>query len=159
MRQERPDGMAKYAILFGIPYILRNDPPEMEEYFAEFVGKKSPDMYWIAWCYAFALAVQRKTEQAKEVVKRFIGQFREPVLQLLYFYLIESFSADDDELTAIVEKGTAELRRKHDMNAWEKEVENARNSIQVVILSRLIDEATNWLYDESVANKGNDAIH
>ena len=159
IRQEKPDALPKYAILFGIPHILRNDPPEMEAYFSEFMEKKSPDTYWIAWCYAFALAVQRKTEQAKEVVKRFVGQFREPVLQLLYYYLIESFSADDDELAGIVERGTGELRRKYDRSAWEKEIENGRNSIQVVILSRLIDEATDWLYDESVANKGNDTIH
>ena len=67
---------------------------------------------------------------------------------------MESFSAEDVDVDGHIRSGVEDLTRRFTRDGWEKEIENAKNNIQVVILSKLVEEATDWLFKDRTAAAG-----
>lgn len=146
LKREKENMIPRFALAFGVPYLLRNNGEEMTEYFSRFLEIKSKDRYWIRWNYGFAFILQGEREKAEAALLRAAGQKREPVLSLLTFCLLDSLKPEDRETNAVVANGITELRKRFSPATWTREVEKSKNNIQVVILSRLVEEATDWLF-------------
>lgn len=148
IRAKRPRLMRRLLLVLGLPYMLRNDPDAMEGYYGEFIDVRGRRGRWARWNYAFALMLQGKHQEARDVLVGLAEVTKNSVLKLLVLYLLDSLKIDDPGAREIVVNGTERLRSKYSRSAWTDEVDRARSNVQVVILARLVDEATEWLFRE-----------
>ncbi len=146
IRKERPAALPKFALQFGVPYLLKNDGEKMERYFFEFIDStRGEENNWIRWNYAFALLLQQKREEAKEILNTTIENAGEPVLQLLTAHLLEVFN-DDPDVRQKVDRARDRLRGRYSRPQWDNEVAKSKNNIEVVVLSKLLEDATEKLF-------------
>ena len=145
LREKRPQLLGDFALSLGIPYLLKNDPAGAENYFREFLELRGKDGPWITWCYGFALLLQRKLEEAK-VQFLALTESGDPLLLLLSAYMLDTCAGDDPEAAARREEMAEKLRGKYVRSALEKEIEKAKSAVHIVILSKVVDEAVDWLY-------------
>ena len=143
------------ALLFGIPYLLGNKPAEMEGYFREALEGGASDTGWLRWNHAFSLLLRKREDEAKALLLGLVrSRERDAILLLLAAYLLDTFSRRDEEAAAEIERVRVALTRKFSKSAWEREIERAKSNLQVVILVRLVQEATDWLYSEGKKESG-----
>ncbi len=144
----RSDALLRhFALEFGVPRLLRNDPVEMEEYFGELAagdGVRNAD--WIKWNHAFALMTLRKNDDAKKILSGLIDDVDSPVLLVLTLYLLDAYAGGEDELREKLEGKKRWFREKYDARRWERELEKNRGNLEVLVLSRLLEDATQKLF-------------
>jgi len=63
--------------------------------------------------------------------------------------MLDPFTTDDEEVKACVEEGVAALKKKYTATSWNKVMNRYKENVLVVILSRVIEEATTWLFPEN----------
>lgn len=153
----RPALVDRYPIPFGIPYLLKRAPEEARAYFARRLeAPKLRSREWMRWNLAFSLLQERQPEAARAELLALQGgapgnvgtaPAREPLLALLTLYLLDSFSASDPEVRERVERGKLALRRRFGRPQLERVVERSRGNMEVLILSRLVRDALDWMYD------------
>ena len=147
VRERKPALLPSLALLFGIPHLLKNDAVEMEQYFGEFAGKRGVSQpLWIQWNHAFSLMLGKRREEARVELLRVAKEAREAVLLLLALYLLDAFSDGDAEIEQTLAAGKASLKKRFTPSLWQKELERAKENVEVVILSKLVQEATEWLF-------------
>ncbi|MEW5817675.1 MAG: hypothetical protein AB1798_20060 [Spirochaetota bacterium] len=150
LRENKPAMVPRFALQLGIPHLLKNSPEEMENYFKEFAGnEKSEEKYWISWNYAFALLLQQKKEEAKNILDTLILRVKEPILNLLILYLMDTLTDKFPAVDAKIQAGKTSLRKRFTPGLWQKEVNKNRENIQIVILAKLVREAGDWLFKEN----------
>ncbi|MBN1685222.1 MAG: hypothetical protein JW852_01130 [Spirochaetales bacterium] len=148
VREHRPSMLSRFGLAFGVPYLLENDAERMEGYFCRFIDMKGNDGAWMRFNYAFALILRGDGKGAEAVLAGVCNEKTEPVLTLLSIYLLHSVRPVADH-AAIVEEKRMDLKKKFTRERWLREVERSKNSVHVVILQRLIEEATDWLHAEN----------
>ncbi|HUX12496.1 MAG TPA: hypothetical protein VMW87_05680 [Spirochaetia bacterium] len=149
LRAERERLIPVFALQFGIPHLLKNDPIDMEIYFGEL--KENPhcrDRDWIVWNFAFSLMLQQKSEEAKAHLVAIAKSPRNPVLNLLTLYLLDAYGTADGEIAETVEKGKAAVRARFSADRWHQEIEKQKSNLQVLVLAKLIEDASDWTYPE-----------
>jgi hypothetical protein len=150
VRRDKPALLERNALLFGIPYVLKNDGAKMESFFAPFLpSKKVESRDWIAWDYSFALLVQKKPGEAAARLRELVRTSRDACIKLLSLYLIATTEGGKpaDGTSDPVTTGVREyLKTKFPRDKLAKEIERAKGEVYVVILSRLLDDALDWLY-------------
>jgi hypothetical protein len=154
LREKKPAVLRRQAVLFGVGYLLRNDPDASLRFFEPFL--ESPDVEargWLWFDYSFNLVLKNRGEEALPWLRRAASQ-RDAVLVLLSVYLLGTlvFSAFPDgpekqSVGSFAEERRKSLRKRYSPERWSREVEKAKNDVHVVILSRLIDDAGRWLFD------------
>ncbi|HOV63709.1 MAG TPA: hypothetical protein PLG43_07505 [Spirochaetia bacterium] len=149
IRKEKPKLLNTFALEFSIPYLLANEPSRLISYLEEFLNEKVPQKGWILWCYAFALLLLQKHSDAKERLFPLAKGEKDPLLRLLSLYMLDPFTTDDEEVKACVEEGVAALKKKYTATSWNKVMNRYKENVLVVILSRVIEEATTWLFPEN----------
>ncbi len=147
IREKSPAMFNRNALLFGIPHLLSNHPAQMEEYFRTAIEGGASDINWLQWNRAFSLMMLDRKNEAKEILLSVVrSRERDTILLLLNAYLMDSFSRQDTAVAEEIQKIRTVLTKRFTRSAWEKEIERAKGNLQVVILIRLVQEATDWLY-------------
>ena len=149
IRERKPKLLPKFALAFGIPHLLRNDSKEMEAYFSRFIDLRGRKGAWARWNYAFALILEGEKEKSAATLAGVCGEKTEPVLALLSVYLLHSLNSGPEH-ASLVEKGRDRIKKRYTPNQWASEIERSKSSVQIVILQKLIEEATDWLFAENV---------
>ncbi len=158
LRERKPTLLRRNAVLFGVVYLLRNDPAASERFFAGLAGAKDADATgWLSFDHGFSLVLLKREGEASAPLTRAV-RAKDPVLALLSSYLLGTMCAaaapegpERDTLTKLAGDRRTELRKRYDPERWSREVERARSEVHIVILTKLIDEATRWLYREDDA--------
>lgn len=152
LREHKPGLLTEFGVVFGIPYLLRNEAEEMEAYNAALLSKqKLPDRNWIVWNHAFALMLLGRREEARNELIGGAKREREPILLLLTLYLLDAYGESDEESERVVAEGKEALKGRFTPSSWQREVEKAKENVEVVILAKLIQEAGQWLFSFGVA--------
>jgi hypothetical protein len=154
IRDRKPKLLPKSALAFGIPHLLRNDSIAMERYFSQFIHIRGRDGAWVRWNYAFALILKGEKEESEAVLAGVCAEKTEPVLSLLSIYLLHSLKPAPERGT-LAQNGRIRIKSRYTQNQWAREVERSKSSVQIVILQKLVEEATGWLFAEG---EGSDQI-
>jgi hypothetical protein len=149
LRKSAPRLIPALALQFGIPHLLKNDPVDMEIYYGELMkNPKCRDREWISWNYAFALMLQQKSEEAKAHLMQVARKPRNAVLRVLTLYLLDAYASSDQDVAKSIEDGKKAVQTKFSYRQWNNEVEKNKGNLQVLVLAKLIDEATEWIYPD-----------
>ena len=150
IEEHKPRVLHRFALIFGLPYLLRNDSDEMAAYYSRFVDLKGKDGTWMRWNCGFALILQGKKDEAERRLAGACEEKGEPVLSLLSVYLLDSLRPEEERERRLIDDGRSRLTKRFTPTLWAREVERSRGNVQVVILSKLVEEATDWLFTDEV---------
>lgn len=147
VEERKPGQAAALAIAFGVPYLLLNRPAEAERYFGRtLTSAAAGDRKWLAWNHAFSLLQLREVDAARSEFKALLQEQGDPILFLLSLYMLDSLAAAQGEERSEVLSKAEEFRRRHSARTWNRRVLRARENMQVLILSRIIREASDWVF-------------
>lgn len=146
VRRRRPILARRLALQFAVPYLLAAGSDESEKYFADMAAQPGvAGREWLQWNHAFCLCRRGERGQAAEVLGHVLDANTEPVLELLALYLLATACADLASSRGRVEQGKAGLVARYPPGRWKTVVEKARGNLEVVVLSKVIDDAVAWL--------------
>jgi hypothetical protein len=149
LRENRASLVPRFALHLGIPHLLANDPEDMKSYYGEMrAHPKCADRDWIDWAYAFSLMLARESEDAKGVLLDLLKRTKNDVLALLTLYLLDAFTVSDHQVNNIVLERKRTFQSKYTADQWSKEVEKNRGNLQVIVLSKLVRDASAWVFSD-----------
>jgi hypothetical protein len=153
LREEKPGALRRDAVLFGAARLLRNDAAASERFLAEFAdGKGVENPAWLRFYYSFSLVLCKRVDQALPRLEAMMGS-RDPIMALLSAYFLGTVCAagaegtEKQRLAEAASARRAEIAGRYNQDRWMREVERAKSEVHIVILSRIIDEATAWLME------------
>jgi hypothetical protein len=171
LRDNRPAALRRDAVLFGVALLLRNDPAASERFLAPFLdGHGVDNAKWLGFYHAFSLVMQKRAYEAVGLLQPYLDA-DDPVLALLSAYLTGTLCASAvdagkrEELLAEAQRVRTRLAGRYTSLRWAKESERAKGEMHIVILSKILDDASAWLFvdantaggavaDSSVAGNG-----
>lgn len=146
VRGKRPALVRRLAVELGIPYLLAADSTESERYFAALAADpRAAGRDWLRWSLAFCRCRRGERDAARQELRALEGTTREPVLVLLVLYLLATGCGGDAADRERADRGRRALSARYPPSAWRKVVERARSSLEVVVLSRVIEDAEAWM--------------
>ena len=146
VREKKPGLLRKLALQFGIPKMLHKNPDDIVRYFEEFKDARVPKREWVRFLYAFGLLMKRENTDGREVLLKLIRESRDPVLRLVALYTVDPFKTIDDEVLSLVDSQRKELSSRFTRQGLEEQMSKQKDNIVVIVLSRLISDALDWLY-------------
>lgn len=149
IKEKRPALYRKLLLIFTIPVLLKGEPGLIEESIAPYVfDKKVNDRIWLKYLLSFSFLLQRKKKEGAEILSSLCREKISPVLLMLVLYSFSPFAADDDERMCIDEKKNF-LKNKYSNESMGLQVEKERSNVIVAVLSGVVNEALDWLYDRT----------
>jgi len=146
LRGRKPRLINQFSLQFGIPYLLAKDPKEPEAFFRGLLAGKVAERDWMRWNHAFSLLQMKSPAEARPELTSLAQSGRDPVLQLLSIYLLDVVSRDDPAQEQEVLSLRTSLRDRVTQPELMKAIEKAGNNMEVIVLSRMLREAVDWLY-------------
>lgn len=147
-KENYPGVRDNFPMMLSIPYFLSNDSEAMKEHFKSFLSTaKGKDLLWVKWGFAFASFLGDDKENAKYLLLEVAGNKKDNILRLLSVYILDAYRKLDDQVGPIVDEAVRELRNNFTRKSWEREIEKAKGEMFIVILTKIIGEATDWLFE------------
>ena len=160
LRERRPAALRRDAVLFGVALLLRNDPVASERFLAPFLDARGVDnAQWLGFYHAFSLVMQKRAHEAVPLLQPYHDS-KDPVLALLSAYLTGTLcasaadTAKRQELLAEAHRVRTRLSGHYSSLRWARESEKAKGEMHIVILSKILDDASSWLFDDKIAGYG-----
>lgn len=148
-----PAALKRDALLFGAARLLRNDPATCETFLSQYLNAKGVDNHsWLVFYHAFALVMQNRSSEAAAPLNALLHA-KDPVLALLAAYLNRALVAPvvDTETSGSgisdAEAVRHDLAIRFDKQRWSRETERAKGEMHIVILSKILDDASSWLFE------------
>jgi len=147
LSEKKPGMVAKFSLPFGIPHLLAKDPASSEAWFrAQLERPRLADRGWTRWNHAFCLLQARRGDEARGELGALLDEVSDPALLLLTIYLLEAIARPDAALESRAAARRESLRAAHTPSSIQKAIEKSGANIQVVVLSKLLQDATQWLF-------------
>ena len=150
LKKKRPRLIGRFCIQFGIPYLLMKDPVVSEAFFANVpAGASAYSRDWMRWNRAFCLLQLSKPDQARtELAHALAGSAGDSVLNMLCLYLLDVLAKPETEDGVESARSRDELRRRFGPEEMKKRIEKSSDNMEVVVLSKIIEDARQWLYSD-----------
>lgn len=155
LAEKKPGAIRRFSLQFGIPHLLAKDPKDPESFFRRLL--ESPpvaDRDWVRWNHAFSLLQMKETREAREELAALAESVTDQVLLLLTLYLLDVLAKDDAALESKVAAMREKLKTLHTPATFQKTIEKSGGNMQVVVLSRLLQDAVKWLFAGTPAPAG-----
>jgi hypothetical protein len=156
LREHKPSALRRDAVLFGAARLLKNDAEASVTFLSEFADAKGVENpAWIVFYYGFALVLSKRPVDASPRLEASLSA-KDPVLALLSAYVLgtlcaaASKPAEKKRLIEISERKRLLIADRYKtgskgVSRWAHEIERAKSEIHIVILSKILDEASTWL--------------
>lgn len=147
LRKRRPRLIGRFSLQFGIPYLLMKDPQVSERFFSSLLSaRRLREREWVQWNRAFCLVQAKREQEAKMEILPLLDGVADPVLRLLSLYLMDVFARRDVEAGERVAAGRQLMRARYTRESFGRIAEKSRENIEVVVLSRMVEDAVEWLF-------------
>ena len=143
----RPNLVKRYALQFGIPFLIRKEPEDAEKYFGKLLSQKRVSgIHWIRWNYAFSLMQLKQFAGARKEFLEITNSTTDPVLLVLSLYILDSFHELPLPIKVDLEEKIAGLKKRFTPASLERQIDREKGKIHVIVLTKIIEEATTWLF-------------
>lgn len=147
LARRKPPLVGRFSLPFGIPHLLARDPKDAEAFFRSLLtSPKLADRDWVAWNHAFSLLQMKSPDEAKAELTGLAERVTEPVLLLLSLYLLDVVARNDATLETRVGGMRDRLAADQTPETFQQAIEKSSGNMQVVVLSKLIRDAVQWLF-------------
>jgi hypothetical protein len=158
---KKPGIIPRFSLPFGIPHLLSKEPKDAEVWFRDMLARpRLADRDWVSWNHAFILLQTRQADAARAELSGLVETVRDPVLLLLTIYLLDVLARNDAAVEARVSSRRDMLKAQHTPATFQKALEKSSANIQVIVLSRLLQDASRWLFAAAPAPEAaGEAVH
>ncbi len=147
LAQKKPGLIPRFSLPFGIPHLLARDPADAEAWFRGMLTQpRLAEGDWVRWNHAFSLLQTRKSDEARTELAGLLERVSDPVLLLLTMYLLDVLARNDEAVESQVAAKRELMKGRHTPDSIRKAIEKSSANIQVVVLSRLLQDASQWLF-------------
>jgi hypothetical protein len=147
LSKRKPALISRFSLPFGIPHLLAKDPRDPEGFFRGLLdSQRLADRDWVKWNHAFSLLQMKMPEEARVELAGLADTVTEPVLLLLVLYLLDVLAKDDAALEKKLVTLRDGLKSRQTPATFQKAIEKSGGNLQVVVLSRLLQDAVQWLF-------------
>lgn len=154
IKEKKPALFRKLLIPFGIPVILKSNPEHMVEYFKPYYrSERVKEHQWVAYLYGFSLLLQKRGDEARVTLTDLCREKISPVPKLLTLYSLSLIYNEGGEEDDCFEKFKSGLLDEYTPETLRIEIEKNRSNIVVVVLSKLCEEAVQWLFEGKIKEK------
>jgi hypothetical protein len=137
--------VARNATLFAPAFLLQRDLEGALAFVRSYEEDPSvQDRAWLSFYGGLAAAYSGDLAESSSRLKAAAAS-SDAVLAALACHVLDS-SCKEADLGDLTKAKKAELRRKFPRERWFKEVDRAKGEVHVMVLSKLIDDATSWLF-------------
>jgi len=144
---KKPGIIPRFSLPFGIPHLLSKEPKDAEAWFRSMLAlPRLADRDWVSWNHAFSLLQTRESDAARTELSALVDKVSDPVLLLLTIYLLDVLARNDAAVESRVSSKRDLLKARHTPASLQKAIEKSGANIQVVVLSRLLHDASQWLF-------------
>jgi hypothetical protein len=151
LRARKPDLVRRHSLLLGIPYLLKNETPALIAFFEPLAAdSKGSDREWVRFNLAFGYLAERQAEKAVTLLAGLAKQRKEEIVQLLSLYLLDSNTPEDNPERTVLDAARMAFRTRHNASEFSKLVDKQKENLEVIILSKFINEAADWMFIEAV---------
>lgn len=153
LREKKPDVLRRHVLRLGIPHLLSNDGERIEKYFGEFrndlaVGTGSgEEIYWVEWCYAFGLLLQGRMDEGRQVLEKLVEHAPAGIVRGTALYLVGPHAEAVPGGSETIEEKRREFVQRMSREEWKKVTERERTELHVLVLSKLLRDVEQWLYE------------
>jgi hypothetical protein len=145
--KRKPGMIGRFSLSFGIPHLLAKDPMDPKTFFGDLLETANvADREWVRWNRAFSMLQLKEKAEAKGELVSLLDSRPDPVLHLLTLYLMDVLAKDDGALGKRVAEGRDGLRGRFTQEQFGRRIEAAAGNMEVVVLSRLLQDALRWLF-------------
>ena len=142
-----------YALVFGTARILAKDYLGALRFFeARLISPRRRLREWMHWYVAFSLVLNRRYERAWEEFSRLIRTSEDKVIiGLSSYFLSKSILKALPEKRSALESAAGEGRTMvfkalPQQRDWDRKLSKIRKEVHGMVLSKIFDEAGQWLY-------------
>jgi hypothetical protein len=155
LAERKPRMIGRFSLQLGIPHLLAKDPGDAEAFFGSLLASdRVSERNWVRWNHAFSLLQMKSPEAAKAELLSLADGLRDPLLLLLSLYLLDVLAREDASLEERVTAGREHLKRRFTPQGFARRIEAAGGNMEVVVLSRLLQDATQWLFAAPAVKTG-----
>ncbi len=147
LEKKKPGIIPRFSLPFGIPHLLAKDPKDAETWFRGMLSRpRLADRDWVSWNHAFSLLQAKEGDAARTELSALVTSVSDPILLLLTVYLLDVLARDDAALESRVSSTRERLKTQHTPASLQRAIEKSGANIQVVVLARLLQDASRWLF-------------
>ncbi len=147
LAEKRPGLVGRFSLPFGIPHLLAKEPKDSEAWFRAMLERPRLEARdWVRWNLSFCLLQAQKRDEAQKELAGLVDSVSDPVLLLLSLYLLEAITRADRTLQERVASRREELKRTQTPATIQNAIQKSGANIQVVVLARLLRDATEGLF-------------
>lgn len=151
LRSKRPRILTRNALLFGVTKLLKGDYAAARDFLSGYAGNPGcDDRDWLSFDLAFADLVLKDWKAALPLLEPLSAK-RDLVLRSLAGFYLDILSGkaqapDADRAKAAAAAVKAAVLKRYSRKAWDARAEEAREDIKGVVLSKMIEDAAEWIY-------------
>jgi hypothetical protein len=157
---KKPGMIPRFSLPFGIPHLLSRDSKDAEAWFRGMLNlPRLADRDWVSWNHAFSLLQMKERDAARTELSALLDRVSDPVLLLLTIYLLDVLAKSDASVESRVASKRDTLKAQHSHESLQKAIEKSSANIQVVVLSRLLQDASQWLFASAAPAAEEQTVH
>jgi hypothetical protein len=152
LRTDRPRLLAVHAVKFASAFLLSGDYQKVDQFSVSLCREKGSDTDWLTFYAAFSRHLAKKTDDAVADLIYLSESASAPLVTALGGYMTavvlpRSLSPErGDECIRASEQAKKRITAKYSKVKWNALVEDSKAEMQVVVLGKLVDEASLWLF-------------
>ena len=148
----KPEYVRAFASRFAAAKLLSNDYQGLANFMAWTVVQSHETSSWIPFYDAFAAQMLKRYREAAEKFSRMLEKEQDPLVRLLGVYfmacgLYHYIDVRKDEADKRIEEEKRNLKR-HSLQYWKKYAQKEKQNIHVLVFTKAIDNALDWLFKE-----------
>ncbi len=148
VRARHPKRMPRYALSLGVSYLLENKPEQIVAYFSEFKDLGGEDAAWINFNLSLGYLGAERMQDAHDTLQALALQDKHLLPKLLAVYLLRPGESFSQEFDGQLGQALQYLRIKLDHARFQKLMYKDGDNLQLVILAKLLEEASAWFFDK-----------
>jgi len=151
LKAAKPALRVRLAVRFTSAALVARDYSRIRALSDELAGTKGAETDWLAFHAGFASLLERDYEAAS---RRFTGlseSAREPLVVAVSGFVAASvlpgkISGDSSVLVAAGTAARDRILGKYGKRKWDRLIDEAKSDMRVVVLGKIVDETTAWLF-------------
>ena len=150
LEQQKPRYLRVFATQFAAARLLASDYQGLADFSARIVAQQSTSSPWMHFYNAFSAQMLKHYREAAEKFSDVLKTEQEPLIRLLSTYFIACglysyLDTDEAETKKQIEEEKTKLKA-YPVHYWKRHSTKEKQHIHILVLTKAIDEAVNWLF-------------
>ena len=151
LRAEKPQLLVSLAVRFAAAQLLSADYACLHQFASDMANTPGADRDWLRFYAAFSRQMDAHHDDCASEILPLARSARDPLVTAISGYVCGALLAKKlpgrlEELSSAADEAKERILAKYTKQKWISMIDESKSDMYVVILSKIIDETTLWLY-------------